>query len=496
MRTPIFPSGVRILAVAFTSALCALVLAGSAGAIGAIGVTEDAGKYSRDGGGPFFAQLDDLGMNENAITIYWDPSLPGGMAEPGLLDRTLPTAAAHGVRIVLTVYASHPAQFTQSPTAEAQFAGFLERLALAYPEVKDFVVGNEPNQPRFWQPQFAPDGSEAAGGAYEELLARCYDVLKSVDPSIRVIGLGLSERGNDDPKAPSNASTSPVRFIQAVGAAYYASGRQRPIMDALAYHPYPASSTDPISKGLPWPDAGVANLDRIKQAVWDAFHGTAQPTFENGLGLVVSEIGWQVGVVAPSASAYYGHENVATTNEATQAAIYGELVRRLSCDPDVTDLLFLHLVDESDLSGFQSGLERADGSRRPSYDAVKQAIAQTHGRCLGKALTWRHATGVVGAAVRFAGRRATAHVEEDASYAAAYARVSPRRAPSRVAIDRALTRGELDAAEGNLAAAATVTVRRPALPARRGTYVLAVSLRAAMNGDRRSLFLGPAFRVR
>jgi hypothetical protein len=487
---------VRILAAAFTSALCALVLAGSAAAIGAFGVTEDAGKYARDGGGPFFAQLDDLGMNENAITIYWDPSLPGGMAEPGLLDRTLPAAAAHGIRIVLTVYARRPAQFTESPTAEAQFTSFLERLALAYPQVKDFVVGNEPNQPRFWQPQFAPDGTEAAGAAYEQLLARAYDVLKSVNPSIRVIGLGLSERGNDDPNAPSNASTSPVRFIQAVGAAYYASGRERPIMDALAYHPYPASSTDPISKGLTWPNAGVANLDRIKQAVWDAFHGTAQPTFENGLGLVVSEIGWQVGVVAPWTAAYHGRENVATTNEATQALIYGELVRRLSCDPDVTDLLFLHLADESDLSGFQSGLERADGSRRPSYDAVKQAIAQTRGRCLGQPTAWRHATGVVGAAVRFTGRRATARADEGATYAAAYVRVSPRRAPSRAAIDQGLTSGELAAAEGNVVAGAPAIVRRPVLPTRRGTYVLAVSLRAATNGHRRSLFLSLPFHVR
>ena len=476
----------RILAAAFSCALCALVLAGSAGAIGAFGVTEDAGKYASDGGGPFFGQLADVGMNENAITIYWDPSLPGGMAEPGLLDRTLPTAAARGIRIVLTVYARRPAQFTS----------FLERLALAYPQVKDFVVGNEPNQPRFWQPQFAADGSEAAGAAYEQLLARCYDVLKSVNPSIRVIGLGLSERGNDDPNAPSNASTSPVRFIQAVGAAYYASGRQRPIMDALAYHPYPASSTDPISKGLPWPNAGVPNLDRIKQAIWDAFHGTAQPTFENGLGLIVSEVGWQVGVVSPWASSYHGRENVATTTETAQAAIYGELVRRLSWDPDVTDLLFLHLADESDLSGFQSGLERADGSHRPSYDAVKQAIALTHGRCLGTPLAWRHATGVVGATVRFAGRRATARADEDAAYAAAYVRVSPKRAPRRAAIDRALTSAELDAAEGNLAAAANLRIRRPALPSRRGTYVLAVSLRAAMNGDRRSLFLSLPFHVR
>ena len=486
------------MAAACASALAALLLAGSAGAIGAFGVTEDTGKYSRDGGWSFFRELDDLGMNENAITIYWDPSLLGGMAEPGLLDRTLPNAAAHGIRVVLTVYAVRARQFTDSPTAGAQFAGFLERLARTYPQVKDFVVGNEPNQPRFWQPQFNPDGTEAAAAAYEELLARCYDALKGVDPAIRVIGLGLSERGNDSPRAPSNASTSPVRFVQALGAAYYASGRTRPIMDALAYHPYPASSTDSIAKGLPWPNAGVANLDRIKQAVWDAFHSSAQPTFEDGLGLVVSEIGWQVGVAGTFASAYYGRENVPTTDEATQAAIYGELVRGLSCDRTVTDLLFLHLADERDLSGFQSGLERADGSRRPSYAAVKQAIADTQGRCLDKPTVWRHATRVVGGTVTFSrarGLAATARADEGATYVSAYVRVFPRRRPNRAAIDRALTSGELEAAEGAVRAGSSTPVRRPERPGRRGTYVLAVSLRAATNGERRSLFLSRAFRV-
>jgi hypothetical protein len=197
-----------------------------------------------------------------------------------------------------------------------------------------------------------------------------------------------------------------------------------------------------------------------------------------------------------SASSYYGRENVPVTDEATQAAIYGELVRRLSCDPSVTDLLFLHLVDETDLSGFQSGLERADGSHRPSYDVVKQAIAQTHGRCLGTPAVWRHATGVVGGAVTFTGLRATARADEDATYASAYVRVSPKRRPSRGKIDRALTSGELEAAEGDVAAGGAVRVSRPAHPARPGTYVLAVSLRAATTTDRRSLFLSRPVRLR
>ena len=38
-------------------------------------------------------------------------------------------------------------------------------------------------------------------------------------------------------------------------------------------------------------------------------------------------------------------------------------------------LFNFQLVDESDLRGWQSGLLWADGSRKPSYEIVKQAIA-------------------------------------------------------------------------------------------------------------------------
>ena len=100
------------------------------------------------------------------------------------------------------------------------------------------------------------------------LLAASYDALKAVDPAIRVIGLGLSPCGGDRPGA-ANVSTSPVRFINA-RKGVPGSGRKRPIMDELAYHPYPDRDRDPLLKGYRWPNAGVPNLGRIKQAFWDA----------------------------------------------------------------------------------------------------------------------------------------------------------------------------------------------------------------------------------
>ena len=65
-----------------------------------------------------------------------------------------------------------------------------------------------------------------------------------------------------------------MKFLQGMGAAYRASGRTKPLMDELAFHPYPKKDTDSLTEGYLWPNAGVTNLDRIKQAFWDAFGAT------------------------------------------------------------------------------------------------------------------------------------------------------------------------------------------------------------------------------
>ncbi len=292
-----------------------------------------------------------------------------------------------GVRIVFAVYPETATGITGTPNGQNLFVDFLTRVARTYPQVTKIIVGNEPNQPRFWQPQFNADRTGAAGAAYESLLAQSYDALKAVNPGIDVIGLGINSRGNDNPSAAGNISTSPVKFIRDMGLAYHTSARNAPIMDEIAVHPYPAESTDPIDKGFLWPNVGFANLDRIKQAVWDAFHGTAQPVFAEGpaavsgggLKLRVDEIAWQTAIPASSARVYTGTENVAVTDEQTQAAIYAGLVKDSECDPSLSALSFFGFIDEPQLEAFQGGLVRADGTLRPSYDAVRGAIGQSGG---------------------------------------------------------------------------------------------------------------------
>ncbi len=163
-------------------------------------------------------------------------------------------------------------------------------------------------------------------------------------------------------------------------------------MDGFSFHPYPNKATDPLDRGYPWPNAGFVNLDRIKQALWDAFRGTAQPTTMEGLKLYLDEVGWQVSTSGQTG--YQGLENVVVTDELTQAALYAELVRRAVCDPDIADVSFFGFRDDGSRTGFQSALQRVDGTARPAAEAVRAAIADAAAGCKGAPVQWRPSTAV------------------------------------------------------------------------------------------------------
>jgi hypothetical protein len=475
-------------AYALTASLAsALVLAGSASAVD-VGVVDDYGIAPANSAG-FLDSLAALGMRENRLSIPWDPEAPMTIPNQYALEQYVAFATLRGVRIVFAVAPTKATAITSNPGAAGAYAAFLAQLARAFPTVRDYVVGNEPNQPRFWQPQFSRRGQPLAPAAYYALLARSYDALKGVNPAISVIGLGLSPRGNDQPRAPENVSISPVRFLNGLGKAYRRGGRRKPIMDALSFHPYPDRDTDSLMKGYRWPNAGAPNLDRIKQAFWDAFNGTAQPTFREGrsrgsMTLRLGEIGWQVGVVPPATGAYHGRESVRPTNEANQARIYAEAIRYLSCDASVQSMLFFLLRDEPDLERWQAGLIRADGSSRPAFESVKATMGQTGGRCPGRLRSWRHSTKVAGASVRFPRKRVfparrlalalVANAKEDALVEVGLYRGS-RRVLRRTATVKAYRS----------------RVVRVSARFRPGRYTFRLTFRAAMNPKRTKRFSAP-----
>jgi hypothetical protein len=366
-----------------------------------IGANDDSAKYAADGGAAMYVEMAAAGLRQTVIGVRFRPTEPLTIQDKALLDRALTNALDAGLHVVLAVYPYPPREIEAGLGSPSNFGAYVSEVARAYPQVTQFVIGNEPNQPAFWRPQFTRSGVNASAASFGRYLAAAYDALDAVDPGLKVVGVGLSPRGNDKPRARNNISTSPVRFLRALGSWYRASERTRPLMDGFSFHPYPNSATDPLERGYGWPNAGFVNLDRVKQALWDAFSGTPQSTTLDGLTLHLDEVGWQVDT--SSRLGYRGQENVAVTDEVTQATIYGELVRRVACDPDIEDLSFFGFRDDGLRTGFQAALYRADGSSRPALEAVRGAIAETAEGCAVTVAPWAPSHTV--ARVRVTGRR-------------------------------------------------------------------------------------------
>jgi len=506
----------------FLCALVALTAAPAAFADLAVGAADDHPKSSPEIADRFYDAMADVGLTENRITLIWDPARPTTIVDRDSIAHAIDAATARGVHVTLALYAGRARAFTDSPSAPGAFAHYTQLVAREFPQVKDFIIGNEPNKALFWQPQFNANGTGAACAAFESLLAASYDSLKAVDRDITVIAGGLGARGTDNARAAGNLSISPVRCLRDIGRAYRASRRTRPIMDELSLHAYPNSSSDALETGYPWPNAGVPNLARIKQAAWDAFYGTGQPTFEEAgmpriptrtLKLRLNEVGWQVSIPPGSRSAYTGRETVVTTDEGNQAAIYGNMIPLLACDPAVKSVLIFNLVDESDLGRWQSGLLRADWTRRPSYGIVKGAISAGLTRCPGRRVAWRHEYRPVGVHLSFsAGARArstrnkvwgfVAGSDEGTVYTAGLFRVPGPGVVSpyvRGRISRALRTGRVPGAvlrsSGKLVGGWDRVVTLPRKRLAPGHYVYAARLVAEMNLARRATYVGRAFAV-
>jgi hypothetical protein len=469
----------RITAV-LASACLALVLAGAASST-TFGVADDAGKYAQDGGASFFTMLTQLGMTENRMAVFWDPTQPNTIYDQAFLDRAVPEAQRRGIQVIFAVYPLKARALVDTPNGVQLFAQYVAKVVARYPYVRKIICLNEGNQPRFHQPQFDAAGNGISGIVQEQAMAACYDAVKAVDPNIDVIAFGLSPRGNDDFDAPSNVSHSPIRFLKEVGDAYRASGRTKPIADDLSVHCYPNVNTDAPSVGYQWPKVGCINFDRLKQAWWDAFHGTAQPLFgesgDNGTGphvrIYVDEVGYQARIAADKASLYTGAENVPLIDEETQGKYYAQLVAMMACDPDVALLNFFHAVDETNLAAWQSGLVLPDGTRRASFVQVRDAILANQ-ECHGKVAQWRHLEKVVGARAVFKTlpRSFVVRADEGFTY--------------DVKITRPASTRRLTGASGAGEAARDVMFKLPKL--KQGPYRVQVTLRAETNPDRVTVF--------
>src|SRR3954452_8185639 len=229
--------GHRVRTLACASIVVAAVLAACVYAVPAsaapgllVGATDDMFRLEPARADAFAA---DLGLTAARVTLWYQ-------AGQSVLTPTqaadLQAAASTRPRIVLAAYASSSAS-PRTDAARQAYCSSLRDALVQVPRVNDVVFWNEPNYPYFWWPQFDAAGNSVSSVEYEQLLARCWDVLHAYRPSVNVIGLALAPYGSDDPAA-ATVGHSPGNFIRKVGDAYRASGRTAPLFDTVSQHIY------------------------------------------------------------------------------------------------------------------------------------------------------------------------------------------------------------------------------------------------------------------
>jgi hypothetical protein len=209
------------------------------------------------------------------MTLPWtrgERTLAGSNLES--FDRVI--AARGDQRIVLNagwLGANTPVSASQ----RAQFCGYVRSTLDRYPQIHDVVIWNEVNKTMFFRPQFTRDGKPASPALYEKLLATCYDALHALRGSDVNVITSVSPRGNDNPRAISNVSLSPVTFIRELGRAYRASGRRKPIFDTWGQNAYGASSSEPASKRHAGGTISQGDYGKLLATIKAAFRRTRQP---------------------------------------------------------------------------------------------------------------------------------------------------------------------------------------------------------------------------
>jgi hypothetical protein len=145
-------------------------------------------------------------------------------------------------------------------------------------------------------------------------------------------------------------------------------------MDGFAFHPYEDnSSVAPIlGTHVNSTTIAIADYNKLVASLGDAFGDYSMPIWYD-------EFGVESQVPATKASLYTGTEPTTTkpVPPATQAQYYLQAIQLAFCQPNVQGLFLFHSVDETALSGWQSGLYYADDTPKASLRAVAAAMDQS-----------------------------------------------------------------------------------------------------------------------
>jgi hypothetical protein len=306
----------------------------------------------------------DLGVRWIRIDTSWAEIQPDGpnSFQWDATDRVVRAARARRLE-VLPVIGFTPAwarpagcasKFCQ-PADPAAFGDFVATAALRYASrgVHDWEIWNEPNITTFWQP--TPDPA-----AYTELLRDTRQSLRREGLAPYVLLGGLAAV----PTASGNLSQTDF-----LAAACRLGANQ--LVDVVSYHPYnfPRLYSARTDFGTAWEriDAYRVNLAAVLRA-----YGTPD------MPVWVTEAGAPTGGIGTAADGTDIPLGTTHVTERWQAQIATDAIQSAVADPHVAALFWYTDRDGGSSANNPEdyfGLRRTDGSPKPAFNALRQAVA-------------------------------------------------------------------------------------------------------------------------
>jgi hypothetical protein len=300
--------------------------------------------------------LKQLGVDVVRVNVRWNetarrrPTRPRRHTDPAYrwaaADALLNALQDHGIAAVVTLvgtprWANGGRSPNWAPKDAGSFASFAYAAARRYPQVRHWVIWNEPNKNWSLRP--------TAPATYVRLLNAAYAAIKRINPRDLVAGGVTAPRGG-------SGDVAPVDWIRGMRAA-------KPRLDAYAHHPYPLSRREtPFSGGCrSCPSLTLASLNRLLAEVSRAFG--PKPVW-------LTEYGYQTNPP----------DRALGVSKSLQARYLAEAALRTYRAPRVEMLIQFLIRDERTVSRWQSGLFTSTNAAKPSLGAFRMPLAQVSRR--------------------------------------------------------------------------------------------------------------------
>jgi hypothetical protein len=343
------------------------------------------------------ATLDEIrafGIGQVRQLVYWRDFAPGrdrrtkprfDSSDPDdypagtwdRLDHLFAAAAARDIDVMLTLTGPVPRWATASKKGSldrpstTEFGRFATAVGRRYGEqVTMWSIWNEPNQPQFLKPQYR-DGKPYSPRLYRGLYRAAYNGIRRTDANRddKILIGETSPRGNEN-------VVHPLAFLRGMLCLNKDYRKQRSCgrlaADGYAHHAY-TTRTGPRFVPPSKDDVTIGVVSRLVSALDRAGKAGALP---RGLRIHLTEFGIQStpdtvsGVSLERQPAYYAiSEHIAYVNP--RVALFSQYL--MSDDlPRESGFKF---------GGFESGLRRSNGRRKPAYAAFANPLAvENYGR--------------------------------------------------------------------------------------------------------------------